>query len=721
MKQVVQHLRTGVLTVDEVPPASNLDGRVLVANRVSLISSGTERSTVQVAQQNLLNKARARPDLVAKVFETARREGIVRTAKLVLDRLDNPVALGYSSAGVVLEVGRGVSGIRVGDPVACAGQGFASHAEIVSVPVHLCAPIPDGVDFDAAAFVTLGAIALQGLRQTDARLGETVAVIGLGLLGQLTVQLLKASGCRVVGADLDTRKLDLARTFGAEAAVLPDALPDAVMRLTEGHGVDAVVVTAGTKSNGPVELAGTVARKKGRVVIVGAVGLTIPREPYYRKELELRMSMSYGPGRYDRRYEEEGRDYPYAYVRWTEQRNMRAFLALVKEGKATVDPLVTHRFSIEEAATAYEALADSAGSTLGILLRYPGREHNRVTRIVTPSSGRRPVDGVRLGVIGAGHHVRDRLLPALAGVQHVGLRAVCNATGLQAKVVADKWKAEYCTTDFREILADPQINAVLIGTRHDLHADLVVASLRAGKDVFVEKPLCLSEEELDRIAEASRDACGDGLHLLVGYNRRFSSHAAKAREFFRQPRGPLVMSYRVNAGMIPRDHWIHDPLLGGGRLIGEVCHFVDYCQVLCGSLPTSVFARQVGGGLTGGHDDQLMLSLGFGDGSIASIAYTSGGDISLPKERVEVIGNGKALAMDDFLETTFFAGGSRSTFSSRRQDKGFEGEMAAFVEAITQGGAPPIAWKELEATTRTCLAAIRSLHTNLVQEIGAET
>lgn len=719
MKQVVQNLRTGVLEVQDVPASVSLDGRVLVANRASLISSGTERSTVQVAQQNLIEKARSRPDLVRKVIDAARRDGLMRTVETVLDRLEQPVALGYSSAGVVLDVGRGVPHIGIGDRVACAGQDYASHAEVISVPHQLCVPIPGYVEFEDAAFVTLGAIALQGVRQAEAKLGETVAVIGLGLIGQLTIQLLKASGCQVIGADLDSAKLDLATSLGVDAATFPDALPDAASLLTQGHGVDAVIITAGTKSNGPVELAGSIARKKGRVVVVGAVGLTIPRESYYRKELELRMSMSYGPGRYDPRYEEEGRDYPYAYVRWTEQRNMQAFLSLIHEGKVAVKPLITHRFAIEEATAAYEKLAAPSGTALGIVLSYPVRDQHEQSRLMTLPGARRaiPMDAVQIGVIGAGQHVRDRLLPGLSGLKQVRLRAICTATGIHARAAAEKWAAHYCTTEYREILADSHVNAVLIGTRHHLHADLVIDALRAGKHVFVEKPLCLTGEELTRIRQTYAECAGSGLLLMVGFNRRFSSHAVKAREFFGGARGPLVLSYRVNAGILPLDHWVHDPLVGGGRLLGEVCHFVDYCQWLCGSMPVSVFARRVGAGRTSCPDDQLLLSLAFQDGSIASVVYSGSGDVALPKERVEALGNGKSLTMDDFIETTFYAGGSRRSFRSRRQDKGFEGELTAFVEALLRGGESPIAWSELESVTRACLAAADSLREGVPRDL----
>lgn len=716
MKQVVQNYRTGALKVDDVPTPPLHHGGLLVANRVSLISSGTEKSTIAVAQKSLVGKAMERPDMVRKVLHRIHRDGLVPTVKRVFERLETPAALGYSCAGTALRIGKAVDRFSVGDRVACAGQQYASHAEVVYVPKNLCVRIPDGVDFEEAAFVTLGAIALQGVRQADPRLGERVAVIGLGLLGQLTVQLLKAAGCSVLGSDLDQDRLALAQEFGADAVVRPPDLIEAALAFSEGRGVDAVIITAGTKENGPVQVAGEIARQKGRVVAVGAVGMTLPREPYYRKELEFRLSMSCGPGRYDKEFEEKGRDYPFGYVRWTETRNMEAFLDLIRQRKVDVKRLVTHRFPIEQAEEAYRLLMDNAVPCLGLVITYPSNRERPETPVIAVSPAQ-PATPAVLGLIGAGHHVKDALLPALAGVQDVSIRAVCTASGVTAKALADRIRAAYCTSDPQAVLADDAVNAVLIGTRHDTHADLVVRALEAGKHVFVEKPLCLTQEELDRIAAAYRERADQGLQLMVGFNRRFSSHAVEARAWIRRRVDPLVMVYRVNAGAIPPSHWIQDLDVGGGRVLGELCHFVDYLQALCGALPVSVHARRIGRHSSGITDDQCVVSLAFADGSIGTIVYTAGGDIALPKERVEVFGNGRALTMDDFVQSDFYAQGRKRTFKSGARDKGFKEEMAQFVEAMTRGKPPLIPFEQMWAVTRACLLAAQSLRTGAVYDV----
>ena len=708
------------MKVDEVPAPMVLAGGLVVANHVSLISAGTERATAQVAQKSLLGKALERPEVVRKVLGNVRKDGVVGTAKLVWERLDSPVALGYSCAGTIVEVGREVQGMAVGERVACAGQNYASHAEIVYVPLNLCVKIPPGVDFEDAAFVTLGAIALQGIRQAEPRLGERVAVIGLGLLGQLTVQMLKASGCLVLGSDPDPARLQLAAESGADVITGPDSLADAAAAFTKLHGVDAVVITAGTDGNGPIEAAGLIARKKARVVVVGAVGMTIPREVYYRKELEVRLSMSYGPGRYDRDYEEKGRDYPYGYVRWTENRNMEAFLTLLQQKKVKVKPLVTHRFAIQDAAQAYTLMLERQTPYLGMLLSYPDRPDTKPDRVVSTSLVKRRdrPDQINLGVIGAGNHVRDRLLPALLAWRAVHLRGICSSTGIRAKAVAEKAKADYCTTDYREVLKDESVNAVLIGTRHQTHGVMVMEALAAGKHVFVEKPLCLTEDELDQITAVYRQKSREGLHLMVGFNRRFSPHAEKAREFFQDRTAPLVMTFRVNAGSLPADHWIEDPDVGGGRLIGEACHFVDYLQALCGAPPVSVHARGIGRRASGMVDDNSLLSMTFADGSIGAVVYASGGDTALVKERLEVFGDGRSLTMDDFHVSDFYAQGTRTTFRTREQDKGFQAEMDQFVAGIARGDAPGTTFDGIVAVTKTCLLAVRSQRTGQVYDIG---
>jgi predicted dehydrogenase/threonine dehydrogenase-like Zn-dependent dehydrogenase len=716
MKQVVQNFRTGLLKVESVPAPTISPRELLVANRVSLISPGTERSTVQVAQKNLLGKALDRPEMARKVVAAMQKDGIFPTLHRVFDRLDTPVALGYSCAGVLLDVGRDVSGLSVGDWVACAGQNYASHAEIVSVPKHLCVKIPNGVSFEDASFVTLGAIALQGVRQAEPRLGDRVAVIGLGLLGQLTVQLLKASGCRVLGSDLDRSRRGLAVELGADVVAGADELIEAARAFSQGRGVDCVIITASTKSNEPVETAGEIARQKGRVVVVGAVGMTLPREPFYKKELELRLSMSYGPGRYDHSYEEQGRDYPFGYVRWTEQRNMEAFLDLIQQGSVKVAQLVTDRYPIEEAEVAYQRLTDGSVSSLGMLISYSSKiavSELHICRL-TPARSSGPVT---LGLIGAGQHVRDMLLPVLAGLPDVTISAVCTGSGVTAKAIGGKCKAAYCTTDFRAVLRDRAVSAVLIGTRHDTHAEIVDEALQAGKHVFVEKPLCLTEDELDRIARSYEDAAARGLQLWVGFNRRFSSHAAKIIEFFQGRRNPLVMVYRVNAGPLPATHWVQDPEVGGGRVIGEACHFVDFMQAVCGARPISVHAARIGGHTSGMADDQSLISLTFKDGSIGTVVYTAGGDTALPKERFEAFGDGKAVTLDDFAVTEFYAQGKRTKHKTGVRDKGFNQEMRGFIASMAQGAEPAMRFDEIYAVTRACLLANSGLKTGTVYDV----
>ena len=487
MKQVIQNFRSGVLKVDDVPPPVLREGGLLVMNHVSLISPGTEKSTVQVAQKSLLGKAMERPEMVRKVLTAIQKDGLKDTLKRVFDRLDTPAALGYSCAGTVAAVGADASQFSVGDRVACAGQNYASHAEVVYVPKHLCVKLPSTVDFDDAACVTLGAIAMQGVRQAEPRLGDRIAVIGLGLLGQLTVQMLKAAGCRVLGSDLDGAKLDLARQLGADATASPAGLVDAAAGFSEGHGVDAVIITASTKDNSPVEIAGAIARKKGTVVVVGAVGMNLPREPYYKKELDFKLSMSYGPGRYDSTYEEKGQDYPYSYVRWTENRNMAAFLDLVGEGKVQLKPLITHRFEIGQADAAYRMMTEGGTPYMGMLITYP-LDQQQALRHSVEVVGNKPSGPLTLALIGAGNHVKDMLLPQLQGLSNVSIRAVCTASGINAKALAEKVHAGYCTTDYHDILRDPAVNTVLIGTRHDTHGLLVVKELEVDKHVFVEKP-----------------------------------------------------------------------------------------------------------------------------------------------------------------------------------------------------------------------------------------
>jgi predicted dehydrogenase/threonine dehydrogenase-like Zn-dependent dehydrogenase len=735
MKQVVQSLKTGELAVFEVPTPSVSGSAVLVRNCASLVSAGTERMLVDFAEKNLIQKARSRPDLVRQTIDKAKREGVLTTIEAVQNRLDKPLPLGYSCAGEVIDVGKGVSGLKPGDFVACSGAGYANHAEAVSVPVSLVARMPEGVDFESAAFTTVGAIALQGVRLAEVRLGEVVAVIGLGLLGQLTVQLLKAAGCVVVGMDLQQSRADLARRAGADAvAWTADEVLSRCQKLSGGKGADAVLITADTKSNQPVELAGELCRDKGVVVAVGAVGMSIPRKVYFEKELDFKISRSTGPGRYDPDYEEKGRDYPYAYVRWTEQRNMQAFLQLLSEGKMDVRPLITHRFGIGEAVRAYELITGKTGEPfLGVLLTYPERpDLSRKTVLSPAAAGRpgagsadlsKPLDEVRLGMLGAGSFASTTLLAAIKAAGDIKTVGIASANGLSARSAADRHGFDYCTTSGREVLEDAAVNTVAILTRHHLHARQVVDALNSGKHVFVEKPLCLSEGELREVAAAYNSAResssaagrqnGGGAPieplLMVGYNRRFAPYVVELKRSLASVGEPLMLHYRVNAGYIPLDHWTQDPEQGGGRLLGECCHFIDLLIHFAGSAPRRVTTRALPD--NGRYaQDNLLVTVEFENGSLGTVTYVANGDKKFSKEVIEVFGGGLSARLEDFrvLNVKRGVGGLKRT-ARLRQDKGHKAEWQALAAYLTGKGPHPMPFDEVVTSTAATLSALRSL------------
>ena len=712
MKQVVQNYRTGELKVDEVPVPVVSAGCVLVKTNYSLISAGTEKSTISVAKKSLAGKAMEKPEMVRKVAKQMQKNGITETMRMVFDRLDTPAALGYSCAGEVIAIGEGVSEFVVDDYVACAGQDYASHAEIVSIPNNLCVKIPNGVSFADAAYVAAGAIAIQGLRQAEPRLGDCVVVIGLGLLGQLMVQILKANGCTVIASDLDEAKISLSQRLGADFAVAMNELEDIANVVTQSYGVDSVILTASTKSNQPVEIAGEICRKKGKVVVVGAVGMDVPRSSYYMKELDLRLSTSYGPGRYDTDYEESGHDYPYGYVRWTERRNMQAFLNLIAQQKINLNPISTHEFTIENAGDAYQMIMAGKEDYLGVLLRYEYESQPESDRKIQVVPDKISGD-INLGVIGVGNHVKDRLLPVLSKIEGTQIWAVCSKSGVKTKAISEKLAVKYCSSDYREILNDNDVNAVIIGTRHDSHAELVLASIKAGKHVFVEKPLCLNLDELDEI-EAEYRAKQSILNrvLMVGYNRRYSSHAKEAIRFFAGRKNPLVMSFRVNAGAIPADHWIQNLAIGGGRIIGEACHFIDYMQAVSGEIPVAVTSACVGTHESKITQDHAGIIVKFSEGSVGTLVYAAGGDSGLSKEYFEAFADGKSLTMDDFIKTTFYNSGKQSTYSSKKQDKGFSAEMHAYTNQIARQNVSLPGIEETAAVTKASIYAVKSMQTN---------
>ena len=719
MRQVIQSYRGGKLSVEEVPVPLLKDKGAIVRTQCSVVSAGTERSMLEFASQGLVGKARSRPDLVKQVIRKVKSDGLVAAYKASMSRLDVPLALGYSSAGEILELGAAITGFKVGDRVACAGGGYASHAEIVYVPRNLMVKIPEGVSDEDAAFATIGAIALQGIRVADLRLGERVVVIGLGLLGLLAVQLVKAAGCMVLGTDLNADRVKLALELGADSSVVtePDSLKEAVTAFTSGRGADVVIITAATKSNTPTELAGEISRLKGRVVAVGDVGMNIPRRVYYPKELEYKISMSYGPGRYDPDYEEKGIDYPYAYVPFTEQRNMETFLQLVKEGKVTPSRLITHRFSILEAEKAYEMIkTEGSGKYLGVVFAYPdGSPVSHRVDLKVRERRTTTEAAVRLGMIGAGNYAKLMLLPHLSRMREVELVGVSTSTGMSGKHVANKYRFRFCATDKEEILRDKDINAVLIATRHNLHAELAMRALASGKHVFVEKPLATNEEELSRLVEAVRSS--DKL-MMIGFNRRFAPLVVEAKRVFAGHAGPLSMIYRINAGAIPSDHWTQDLEEGGGRVIGEVCHFVDLLQFLCGSRPESVHALAAGNGNSRLPEDNLSIMIKFEDGSIGTIAYFSTGDKAIPKEYIEIYGEGKTFIIEDFRRARFARGGNVRVIRGRGQDKGHKAELLAFAEAVLGKRSVPVPFEESVYTTLATFRILDSVRERCEVAVG---
>ena len=709
MRQVSQRPRNGRVGVVEAPDPILRPGWVLVANRCSLISTGTERSKIALGGKSLVGKARARPDLARKVIDRARTDGVRATATLTRERLEALTPLGYSSAGVVLRVGAGVEGLAPGDRVACGGGGFANHADVVAVPRNLVARIPDGVPFESAAYATVGAVALHAVRRAEAAVGESVGVVGLGLVGQLAATILRASGCRPVGVDLDPTAVQLAVENGCLAFVRDvPAIEQWVSAATGGIGLDAVLVCAAGSSTDPLELAAQLVRERGRIVVVGDVPLKVDRGLLYEKELDLRVSRSYGPGRYDRQYEEYGRELPAAYVRWTEQRNMQGFLDLVAAAKVDPTPLTTHRFRVDRAEEAYAVLTGGNGNRpFGILLEYDGEQREPAPAALRRR--RRRSGSGRIGLIGAGSFARATLLPALkaAGAELV---AVASDGGLSAADVAARFDFDRAVSS-EELLGDDEIDGVVIATRHSSHAALTAAALQAGKTVFVEKPLALSVEELAEI----ESALSGGGPLMVGFNRRFAPLVGRLRDAVAEVPAPVLLA-RVNAGPLPAEHWAHDVEDGGGRLLGEGCHFVDLLAHLSGARVASAHAvgichpqRPIEA------SEDVVATLRFANGAVGTLLYSGGGDPRLPKERVEVFGAGFAAVLDDFRRLELYRGGRQRVVKGDR-DKGHYAEMELFVRVLKGEDEAPAIEGYLNST-RATLALVESLRSGSVEEV----
>lgn len=714
----------------EVPAPGAAAGCVLVRTGASVLSAGTERTAVEFARKSMVEKARSRPDLVRQVVSKARRDGALAAFGAVRSRLDRPSSLGYSSAGTVLEVGEGVSDLGAGDRVACAGAGYAAHAEIVCVPRNLVAKIPEPraprrepIEFEEAAFATLGAIAMHALRLAEPQLGETVAVIGLGLVGLLAVELARAAGCTVFGMDPDPERCRLAETLGcAGTAREEEEFASLIAGHTGGIGADAAILAAATSSHGPVTLAGEVARERGRVIAVGAVGTEVPRKLYYEKELDFRISRSYGPGRYDQEYEEKGRDYPIEYVRWTENRNLKAFLQLLAQGQVDVEPLISHRFAITAASQAYDViLGKTKEPFLGVILAY-GEEGKLCRRVDLASwdmeAGRGISVGIsRIGLLGAGNFALGVLIPAIRGTEGSRLAGVCALSGASAEYAARKFGFSFATTNPREILDDPEINTVVIATPHRQHAEQVLGALGARKNAFCEKPLCVSEGELAEIVRTYTGLKEPRPQLMLGFNRRFAPMARALKEMLAGKGGqPLIMHYRVNAGAAPEDGWMQDKEQGG-RIVGEACHFVDLLTFLAGEAPVRVFARRTGN-RENPRDDSTVIVLEFADGSLGTISYVANGDKAFSKERLEVFCGGSVGVIDDFRRMELVRHGRRKTAVSRlRQNKGHRAEWRAFDRALGTAKAP-IPFEEIVATTLVTFRILESLERAEPVEVG---
>lgn len=702
MNQLTQNLRSGAMMVQDVPYPALQKGQVLVRNHFSLISPGTEGRTVRDARLGLVPKALARKDEVKKVIQSVRTLGLKETYRLVMNKLDAPSSLGYSCSGEVISVAPDVQHLRIGDRVACAGS-TAVHAEVVAIPALLCAPVPQAVSMDDAAFTTLGAIALQGIRQSGLNMGEHAVVIGLGLIGQLTLELLKAGGIRATGIDTRKEAVDFARENGHTQCYLRNEprLESIIKHQTNGHGTDGVIITASTSSTDPVDLAGVLSRKKGKVIIVGSVPTGFQRKNYYDKELDLRMSMSYGPGRYDPEYEFKGQDYPYAYVRWTENRNMLAFLDFLAGRFINIKHLQTHAFPFQDALKAYDLILEGKEFHAGVVLKYDASKQVRNKLILKHESS--AMNSACIGIIGAGSFAQNFLIPGLKGL--VQFKGLTTSKPNLAKHIASKFNFSYCSGEVDDILKDPEINTVVIATRHDSHASLVMRSLEARKHVYTEKPLCLTKEDLESIRTTYNTA---EVTLTVGFNRRFSPLIQTLKNHLSADL-PSTINYRINAGQIPKSHWIHDPAIGGGRLLGEACHFVDLCSFLTGSSIRKVSAQAMED--KAGLLDTFVIQLSFNNGSIAVISYFSNGNPNIGKERIEVFNGGVTGVIDDFMELRLNADGKNRLFRSK-QDKGHRNLLNAWSQSLNNGEAIPIPFDELYNSTLATILANESLHTS---------
>ena len=705
MKQVLQNLKTGEIEIADVPAPVVKRGCLLIQTRASLISMGTERMLVTFAQSSLLNKARQQPDRVKQVIDKMKTDGLLPTIHSVFARLDEPLPLGYCNCGTVLEVGAGVEGFEVGDRVVSNGP----HAEIVCVPKNLCAKVPANVNDEQAAFTVLVSVGLQGIRLVQPTFGETIVVFGLGLIGLVCVQLLKSCGCRVIGIDIDKKRLELATEYGAEVIDVKsgaDVVVSAKAK-TNQKGVDGVLITASAKDDSIVRQAAQMSRKRGRIVLVGVVQLNLDRADFYEKELTFQVSCSYGPGRYDGNYEEGGQDYPCGFVRWTAQRNFEAVLGSFAAGTLDVGKLISERIPQAEANKAYKMLTDEA-EKIAIILTYPAGAAKRESIVKTPVKYIKSPAASKIvgGLVGAGNFARMTLLPAVRGLD-IRLKTIADIDGVAGVHAARKFGFEQATNDYKQILSDPEINTVFITTRHDLHSKMVIDALSAGKNVHVEKPLCLNREDLGRVKEVYEK--NKDRQLLVGFNRRFSAHAEKIRLLVSSRSTPMCMVWVINAGEIPANAWVQNKNIGGGRIIGEGCHWLDFMSYVAGSPIVSVGATMMGRTVgVAVRDDKMSITVNFADGSIGALHYFANGHKSYPKETFELFCDGKILRLGNFRKLRGYGWNNFRKMNLFSQDKGHKNQFCRFIEQIISGGEPLMPFEEIENITLASFAAVES-------------
>lgn len=713
MKQIIQDLKSGDTILEEVPVPRVGSGKVLIKTYRSLVSLGTEKMLVSFGQANLLDKARQQPERVKEVINKMKTDGIQPTLEAVFRKLGTPLPLGYSQAGEVVEVGKGVTEFKVGDRVVSNGN----HAEYVAIPKNLVAKIPEGVSYEEASFTVVGAIGLQGIRLVQPTLGETVAVIGLGLIGLITCQLLKANGCKVIGFDLDEDKLKRAASYGITAVNSGKQDPVRFMEEFTGQvGADAVIITASTKSNDVIKQAANMSRKRGRIVLVGVIGLDIDRADFYEKELTFQVSCSYGPGRYDEEYEQRGNDYPLPFVRWTEKRNFEAVLEAIRNGSLDVQSLITERVKLEDYLQIYGDM--SGGKSIASILEYPAANSQQLTAksrtVSIPNTNYKPSKGT-MAIIGAGNFTQAMIMPALkkAGAE---MKYIVSSGGLSSTTLAKKYGVPNSTTDLDAVLRDEEVTGVVITTQHNLHAGMTIQALKAGKQVFVEKPLALKPQELDEIIEAIQET---GNTVTVGFNRRFSPHAEKMRALVGEHPGPMNIIATMNAGYIPPDVWVHDLELGGGRIIGEACHYVDLITYLTDSKVVEV-SMQAMGTDPKENTDNASIHLKYENGSLGVINYFANGHKSYSKERLELYYQGKNLIMDNFrrLDGYGFAKGLGNKILKTKQDKGHQKQFELLTKRWKEGGAPLIPFDEIVNTTKATFAAIESLKEGWPVKVG---